>query len=94
VYDSILPIIERLETEPDQRKRTEIRREIERYTCSVNLRTFQKDLQPLDHYRQTANRKYPLFKNVYILERNYDFNEKQLMGVGIVKEDSSWGEII
>jgi hypothetical protein len=51
-------------------------------------------LQPLDHYRQTANRKYPLFKNVYILERNYDFNEKQLMGVGIVKEDSSWGEII
>lgn len=92
-YDNIIPLFEQLETECDQRKRIEIRREIERYTCSVSKSMFRSYLSPLDHYRQTKSGKYPLMSHVFILDKDYDFDSDQLKGVGIKNEDAVFGEL-
>lgn len=89
VYDEIIPLFETLEIEKNKSKRTELRREIELYTCSVSKYTYSKYLQPLDHFRQTSKGKYRLMDYVYILDRDYDFNENTLKGTGIKKEDSN-----
>lgn len=93
IYDQIIPLFEQLEIESDSRKRMEIRRNIEKYTCSVNKRMFAKYVQPIDHYRQTKNGKYPLMSHVFILDKKYDFDEESLQGVGIEKEDSFFEEL-
>lgn len=89
-YDCIIPLFEQLEAEVDQRKRIEIRREIERYTCSVSKSMFRDALDPIDHYRQTKSGKYPLMGHVYILDKDYEFDREQLKGVGIKKEDAGF----
>lgn len=88
IYDEILYLFEELEREDDQKQRNKLRREIEKYTCSVNKRTFYKFLYPIDHYRQTKSGRYPLMNYVYILDKDYDFDEQEIKGVGILKEDS------
>ncbi len=92
-YDNIIPLFEQLETECEQHKRIEIRREIERYTCSVSKSMFRGYLSPLDHCRQTKSGKYPLMSNVFILDKNYEFDREQLKGVGIKNEDDVFGEL-
>lgn len=93
VYDEIIPLFEQLETEPDQRKRIEIRREIERYTCSVRKNSFKNDLSPIDHYRQTKSGRYPLMSHLNILDKDYDFDSENLQGVGIQGDDSAFEEL-
>lgn len=93
-YDEIIPLFEKLEIENDKRKRTEIRREIELYTCSVSRYSYEKFLQPIDHYRQTKSGKYPLMSHLFILDKEYDFDEFKLKGVGLKKEESSSEGII
>lgn len=89
IYDKIIPLFETLEGEEDKSKRTELRREIERYTCSVSKYMFRKYLEPIEHYRKTEKGKYRLMDYVYILDREYDFDETTLKGTGIKKEDES-----
>lgn len=86
-YDHIIPLFEQLETEVNQSRRIEIRREIERYTCTVSKRMFKDALSPIDHYRQTKNGKYPLMSHIYILDRDYEFDRECLKGVGIKNEN-------
>lgn len=93
-YDEIITLFEKLEVENDKRKRTEIRRKIELYTCSVNRYSYEKFLQPIDHYRQTKSGKYPLMSHLFILDKEYDFDEFKLKGVGLTKEESSLEGII
>jgi len=93
IFDQIIPLFEQLELETDSIKRTEIRREIERYTCSVNKRMFKNYLETIDYYRKTKSGTYPLMNYVYILDKKYDFDEERLQGVGIEKEDSSFEEL-
>lgn len=83
VYDDIIPLFERLETEEEQRKRIAIRREIERYTCSVSKGIYEPYLKPIDHFRKTGSGKYPLMSHLFILDRVYDFDTETLKGVGI-----------
>ena len=89
IYDKIIPLFEALEVEEDKSKRTELRREIERYTCSVSKYMYRKYLEPIEHYRKTEKGKYRLMDYVYILDREYDFDETTLKGTGIKKEDES-----
>lgn len=89
VYDEIIPLFEALEIEQDKRERTEIRREIERHTCSVSKYTYNKYLNPIDHYRQTDRGKYRLMDYLYVLDREYDFDVDSLKGIGIKKQDSN-----
>lgn len=88
IYDEIIPLFEELEVEQDKSKRTELRRKIELYTCSVSKYTYKKYLQPIDHFRQTSKGKYRLMDYLYILDRDYDFDEKLLQGTGIIKGGS------
>lgn len=88
VYDQIIPLFEELELAESRKRRNELRREIEKYTCSVNKHMFKNSLYPIDHYRQTKSGRYPLMSHVYILDKDYDFDEQKLRGVGIVREDS------
>lgn len=88
IYDEIIYLFEELEVAEEPKQRSKLRREIEKYTCSVNKRTFRNSMYPIDHYRQTKNGKYPLMDYVYILDKDYDFDENELKGVGILKEDS------
>ena len=90
IYDDIIPLFERLETEESSRKRTKLRREIERYTCSVRKQSYYNDLSSIDRYRQTKSGTYPLMSHLYILEKDYDFDEDRLQGVGIVNEEGSF----
>lgn len=89
-YDEIIHLFEKLETEGDKRARINIRREIERYTCSVSKRMYRSYIQPIDHYRQSKSGKYPLMSYLYILDRDYDFDRESLQGVGIKKEDDGF----
>lgn len=88
IYDQIIPLFEELEMAENPKRRNELRREIEKYTCSVNKRMFRNSLYPIEHYRKTENGYYPLMDYVYILDKDYDFNETVLKGIGIIKEDS------
>lgn len=85
VYDQIIPLFEALVKEQSKSKRTNLRQEIEKYTCSVGKYSYKKYLQPIELYRQTKNGKYPLISHLFILDREYDFNEKTLQGAGIKK---------
>lgn len=88
IYDQIIPLFEQLEVEEEPKQRSNIRREIERYTCSVNKKIFQKHLHPIDHYRQTKDGRYPLMSHLFILEKEYDFDEDRLQGIGITKDEA------
>lgn len=92
IYDKIIPLFEELELETDKRKRTEIRREIEFHSCSVSKFTFKKYLDSIEYYRKTNNRRYRLMDYVYVLDTEYDFDEKTLRGTGVKKGDSSVDE--
>ena len=89
IYDEIIPLFERLELENNKSRRTELRREIELYTCSINKYSFDKYLQSIDHYRQTKHGKYPLMSHLFILDQPYDFDEENVKGIGIKKENSN-----
>lgn len=90
VYDSIIHLFEKLEVEYDQKKRVQIRREIESFTCSVNKYRYKQHLYPIEHYRKTKSGKYRLMNHVYILEKDYDFDVETLAGIGIVDEETGW----
>lgn len=87
VFDEIIPLFEQLEAEEDKQKRTNLRREIEAYTCSVRRNAFRNHLTPIDFYRKTKHGTYRLMDYVYILERPYDFERESCSGVGIIKDD-------
>lgn len=88
IYDEIIPLFEELEVAEKPARRNELRREIEKYTCSVNKKMFRNSLYPIDHFRKTKYGQYPLMNYVYILDKDYDFDEQKLKGIGILKEDS------
>jgi len=88
-YDEIIHLFEELEAEREKRKRTQIRRKIELYTCSVRKNSYINHLSSIDYYRQTKNGKYPLMSHLFVLDKDYDFDEKELKGIGIINEDSN-----
>ncbi len=87
IFDQTIPLFEALEVEEDKKKRTALRREIEAYTCSVMKGSFKKYLSPIDFYRKTKYGNYPVMENVFILDRPYEFDEVDLSGRGILKEE-------
>lgn len=89
IYDKLTDIFIQLETEDNKRKRTEIRRIIDSYTCNVNKHTFRNYLHPVDFYRKTRTGKYPLISNLYVIDRPYDFDSKLIQGKGLLKEDDN-----
>jgi len=93
IYDELIPLFEALEMETDGRKRSQLRREIEKYTCSVSKHMFKNALHPIDHYRQTKSGKYPVMNYIYILEKDYEFYPDMIAGRGILKEESKFEEL-
>lgn len=93
IYDDLIPLFEELETESDAKRRGKIRREIEKYTCSVSKHMFKNALSPIDHYRQTKSGTYPVMNYVYILEKDYEFSPEKIAGRGVLKEESSFEEL-
>src|SRR5690625_7424994 len=81
-YDEIIHLFEQLESENDKIRRTKIRREIERFTCSVRKNSYFKYLQPIDHFRETKGGKYRLMSHLFILDKEYEFDEEFLKGIG------------
>ena len=93
-YDEIIHLFEQLESENDKIRRTKIRREIERFTCSVRKNSYFKYLQPIDHFRETKGGKYRLMSHLFILDKEYEFDEEFLKGIGIKKDDSDTGVFV
>lgn len=87
IYDEQIDLFMQLENEIDKKKRSELRRKIEQYTCSVNKYVFRNDLQPIDFYYQTKSGKYPVINYVYVLDCPYDFNQDKIEGKGLLKEE-------
>ncbi|MCL1632490.1 CRISPR-associated helicase Cas3' [Sporolactobacillus sp. CPB3-1] len=90
-YDDKVDLFKLLETDKDQDRRREIRREILQYSVSIRPGVLYKNgkkmtnlINEVPHYRTYGNgRKFNVMPNLYILSDEYDFDEGTLTGVGI-----------
>lgn len=92
VYDEIIHLFEQLETENDPRRRIELRRQIEDHTVTVPQHSFRGSFSPIEHVRKTeSGKKYALMPYIKILEKDYDFDSKNIKGLGVKKDEESSG---
>src|SRR5699024_9649472 len=83
-YDQIYDLSEQLEKEQDAKARSDLRREIEKYTLSVPIYQYKDKYSPVDFYQEGQDsRRYNVMPYLDVIVVDYDFDSKSLLGIGL-----------